>query len=515
MKRNVLEYLEASAERYPGKIALVDEVKTCTYAEFLAYSRKVGSQLAARIPIRRPVAVLAEKGVDILCTFMGIVQAGCFYSLLNPEFPLSRLEQIVSVLKPALIITDADHREMADKLVTGDRILMMEELLEGEAKAEEAEAEAEGEKEAEELLKSVRSRVIDTDPLYANFTSGSTGVPKGVLVSHRSVLDFIDIFAPMFGIDHTDVVGNQAPFDFDVSVKDIYSAMKTGAELVIIPKRLFSMPSDLLDFICDHQVTTMIWAVSALCLINTFHGLDYRTPDRVKRILFSGEVMPAKHLKAWMDHLPEAEFVNLYGPTEITCNCTYHRISRQRDYAGGIPVGKPFPNEDVFLLGEDDREVTEPGVRGEICVRGSALALGYFGNREQTDKAFPINPLNPWYPERIYRTGDLGSYNEERELVFCGRKDFQIKYKGHRIELEEIERAISAAEGVERCCVLFQEAKQKLYGFYTGSIDKKQLHAALKETLPVYMIPGILRKIESFPLTKNGKIDRKRLLEEA
>lgn len=500
MKRNVLEYLEYNASHRPSKTAVIDQNKSYSYEELLMISRRIGSVIAEKFDMRMPIPILMEKCADTLCAFMGVVQAGCFYVPLNPEFPESRLSQILSVLQAQVIITDNAHREQAEKLMSSGRVLLLEELM---AANEDA-----------ELLSGIRSKAIDTDPLYANFTSGSTGIPKGVVVAQRSVLDFIEVFAPMFSIGESDIIGNQAPFDFDVSVKDIYSAFKTGATLVIIPRPFFSKPTALLDFICEHEITTMIWAVSALCLISTCHGLEYRTPTTVKRVLFSGEVMPYKHLKSWMEHLPNADFVNLYGPTEITCNCTYHRISRKRDYSEGIPIGKAFPNEQVFLLDENNSEIKEPGKRGEICVRGTALALGYFGNQPQTDAAFPNNPLNRWYPERIYRTGDLGKYSEDEELIFCGRKDFQIKYMGHRIELEEIERAISGISQVERCCVIFSEKKQRLYGFYSGNIDKKQLHIMLKEILPVYMIPGILRQVDSFPLTKNGKIDRKLLLEE-
>ena len=257
----------------------------------------------------------------------------------------------------------------------------------------------------------------------------------------------------------------------------------------------------------------MIWAVSALCLITGFHALDYRTPETVKRILYSGEVMPLKALKEFRKHLPEVTYVNLYGPTEITCNCTYHVLDKDRDYSAGIPIGRPFPNEDVFLLDGEDRLVTEPGAEGEICVRGTCLALGYYRNPEQNAAHFVQNPLNPHYPERIYRTGDLAKYNELGELVFSGRKDFQIKYMGHRIELEEIERAMNAIEGVERACCLFDEKKSRLRGFYVGTLAKDELHAAMKRDLPVFMVPGILRQVEAMPLTKNGKIDRKALAE--
>ena len=497
--RNVLKYLENSAVIYPDKIAVTDEHGSITYRELQETCRRVGSAMAERTRIGTPVAVMMEKGIRALCAFWGTVYAGGYYVLLNPDLPVSRLAQIQSVLKAGYVITDAAHKEIAEELFPAEAVLLIEDL--------QKTAVDEG------ALDGVRSRMIDTDPLYANFTSGSTGVPKGVVVSHRSVIDFIDVFTELFSITKEDIIANQAPFDFDVSVKDIYSAMKVGGTLTVVPKQLFSRPKELLDLLCEQKVTTMIWAVSALCLISTFHGLDYRVPETVDKVLFSGEVMPAKHLRTWMEHLPNAQFVNLYGPTEITCNCTYHILDRERSYEQGIPIGRAFPNEHVFLLDGDDREITTPDTVGEICVRGSALALGYYKNPQQTEKAFTANPLNDCYPERIYRTGDLGRYSEDGELFFSGRKDFQIKYMGHRIELEEIELAISAIPGIERCCCVFDEKKQKLYGFYIGEIEKKELHGRLRELLPIFMVPGILCPVTEFPLTKNGKVDRKGLLE--
>lgn len=499
MKINVLEYLEKTEIIYPDKTAVIDEFGEISYSQLLEKSKRIGSGLAEKIKLRQPVAVFCEKGIEALSVFFGIAYAGGFYVLINPELPRYRIEQIQSVLQAEYIITDEEHRAKAQGLVNDENILDIKDLNLTEMNTT--------------ALADIRSKMVDTDPLYANFTSGSTGVPKGVLVGHRSVLDFIDTFTEEFGVNAQDTIGNQAPFDFDVSVKDIYSAIKTGATLVIIPKRLFSSPAQLIDFICEHGITIMIWAVSALCLISTFHGLEYRVPNSVRSVLFSGEEMPLKHLKSWMTHLPNTEFINLYGPTEITCNCTYHRLSRERDYSGGIPIGCPFQNERVFLLDDENILITESEEIGELCVSGTALALGYYNNREQTEKAFCQNPLNRQYPERIYRTGDLAKYNKNGELLFCGRKDFQIKHMGHRIELEEIERIISKVDGVERLCAVYDHERSKLLGFYVGSIDKKELHAKLRSYLPVYMIPNTFYQLDMFPLTKNGKVDRKVLLE--
>ncbi len=498
---NILEYLERSAQLYPEKPALVDERQSITFAQALEDSRRVGSSLALSLTKGQPVAVYMEKGVENLCAFWGIVYAGGFYVSFNTQLPTSRLQQMQSVLQAPFVITDEEHRAALEEVFPPHRILLYQGLVKSAVDRT--------------LLAQIRQRHVDTDPLYANFTSGSTGVPKAVVVGHRSTLDFIDHFCPIFSITQKDVIANQAPFDFDVSVKDIYSALATGATLVLVPRPLFSQPQQLLDFLCEHRATTLIWAVSALCLITTVHGLDYRTPETVNKVLFSGEVMPAKQLKIWMEHLPRAEFFNESAPTEITCNCTYHIIARERSYPDGIPMGQAFPNEDVFLLDGDDQLVTSPNVVGEVCVRGSALALGYYRNPDQTAAAFPNNPLNPCYPERIYRTGDLARYSTLGELHFCGRKDFQIKHMGHRIELEEIERAVSNLPGVHRCCCVFHSEKHRLYAFYQGELTSKELRLQLLPTLPPYMIPNVFRQVDQFPLNKNGKIDRTLLMKGA
>ncbi len=498
---NILEYLERSAQLYPEKPALVDERQSITFTQALEDSRRVGSSLALSLAKGQPVAVYMEKSVENLCAFWGIVYAGGFYVSFNTQLPTSRLQQMQSVLQAPFVITDEEHRAALEEVFPPHRILLYQDLV--KSAVDRA------------LLAQIRQRHVDTAPLYANFTSGSTGVPKAVVVGHRSTLDFIDHFCPIFSITQKDVIANQAPFDFDVSVKDIYSALATGATLVLVPRPLFSQPQQLLDFLCEHRATTLIWAVSALCLITTVHGLDYRTPETVNKVLFSGEVMPAKHLNIWMEHLPRTQFVNLYGPTEITCNCTYHIIDRERSYPDGIPMGQAFPNEDVFLLDGDDQLVTSPNVVGEVCVRGSALALGYYRNPDQTAAAFPNNPLNPCYPDRIYRTGDLARYSTLGELHFCGRKDFQIKHMGHRIELEEIERAVSNLPGVHRCCCVFHSEKHRLYAFYQGELTSKELRLQLLPTLPPYMIPNVFRQVDQFPLNKNGKIDRTLLMKGA
>lgn len=498
--KNVLQYLEHSAAQYPDKTAFADHLISCTYHELQRRSQAIGSAISSYAAPGTPVPVFMEKSVGAVTAFMGVVYAGCFYILLDPQQPAARLQQILATLKTRTILADRACQPELDNLHFTGRTIYLDDAIQTPVDHPQ--------------LAAIREQALDIDPLYAIFTSGSTGVPKGVIVSHRSVIDFMDCFTDLFRITDQDVIGNQAPFDFDVSVKDIYSTLKTGATMQIIPKKLFSIPTDLLDFLCDREVTTLIWAVSALCIITTLKGFKYRIPEKVNKVLFSGEVMPIKHLNEWQKHLPEASFVNLYGPTEITCNCTYYKIEKEFQPGDTLPIGVPFPNEKIFLLDEDDRLVTTPDKLGELCVSGTALALGYYNNPEQTKKAFVQNPLNSSYLETIYRTGDLAYYNTEGLLCFASRKDFQIKHMGHRIELGEIEAALERVTGIDRICCLFDKKKKRIVAFYTGSIEKKEIVRQVGTTLPAYMIPNVFRQIDALPVTANGKTDRRALISE-
>ena len=493
MMINVLEYLEQSAAEDADRIAVCDGHKEFTRAQLLELSRRVGSGLLKTVERRRPVIVFMEKTADTLTAFFGIVYAGAFYTLIDPLLPASRQQQIEESLHAKVVLTDDAHLSQAKETFPECRVL--------EIAALQAHAVAVDD------LRAVRERHLDTDPLYVNFTSGSTGVPKGVLICHRSVIDFINVFVRQFGIRPDDVIANQAPLDFDVSVKDLYSAMLTGAKLVLVPRPLFTTPAPLLDFLCEQHTTVMIWAVSALCIVSGLKGLRYRVPEKVRIIMFSGEVMPIKHLQIWQAALPQTEYVNLYGPSEITCNCTYYRINRTFEKTDKLPIGGAFPGRTVFLMDEEGKVVTEPGVSGEICCAGESLAICYYNNPEQTAKQFIMYDLNG-EKQRVYKTGDLAAYGTDGELYFAGRGDFQIKHMGHRIELEEIETNFMALDGVARAVCLFDEPKNRIVCWYMGDIDPKEVRIRLKEKVPAYMVPGRINRVDDMPYNKNGKIDR-------
>ena len=507
---NILELLERSAERFPDRPAFGDPEKDISFRELVRKARAAGELLAADVPSESPVAFYLEKSVDAVIAMFGAVYAGGFYSFIDVRQPAARAQKVLDVLEPAVLITDEENAEKAEELSFGGRRILLKDLL------EQAGRTLSGQKEPlpplSPVLARIRSTMTDTAPLYVNFTSGSTGTPKGVAVCHRSVIEFIAHFAPLFQVTEEDIFGNQAPFDFDVSVKDIYSGLYTGAKVQIIPREYFSNPTQLMDYLCEKKTTVLIWAVSAMCFVSIMNALDYRIPETVRAVGFSGEVMPIKQLNVWKKYLPGAMYVNLYGPTEITCNCTYYVLDPGKEYGleEVIPAGTAFENEKVFLLDEENQEVDPSDLsgEGEICVGGTCVALGYYRDPERTAAAFVQNPLNDRYPERIYRTGDIGRYDADGNLVYVSRKDFQIKHLGHRIELGEVEADTMARDGVSRACCIYDAKKKRLILFYTGERDKKDLEKELKEILPPFMVPNKTIRLEEMPLNKNGKIDR-------
>lgn len=503
--KNVLDYLEETAMKYPTRVAVEDEHTSLTWAELVYRAKTIGASLCEKIHRQDAVAIVSEKSTQTLVLMFGVLYAGGFYVIVDPTQPKERIQRIFSVLKPQLIITE-------------------ETLFSYESEQEEPWQNLVGEIK----LQKIREQSKPTDILYGIFTSGSTGMPKGITVSHGAVIDFITHFTHTFGITKEDRLGNQAPFDFDVSVKDIYSCVMTGATLVLIPRTYFAAPPLLLDYLCERHITNLTWAVSALTIISSLGGFRYRIPSEIKRVMFSGEVMPGKQLKLWQEALPQAMFVNLYGPSEITCNCTYQVIDHVMEDGEKLPIGKAFAGRQVFLLDENQNPVTTPGVQGEICVSGESLANGYYHNETETEKCFCyVDAAEGWKTqtgavipdkERFYRTGDLGYFDEDGKLYFSGRKDFQIKHMGHRIELEEIEQAMDLVPNLKRSCCLMDVSHNRIVAFYLGDVKSTEIRKALKERVPEYMVPRKFIQADTFPLNKNGKTDRayfKKILESA
>ena len=493
MQTNVLEYLESTVTRVPDKIAFANEETGLSFQQVYNQSRAIGSFLHREGFYKKPVVVFMKKHPKTIVAFFGTIYSGCYYVPLDEEMPRHRIELIFQTLNPGAIICDDTTRPLVDEFDYSGKIYLYDEIC-NEAIDNAA-------------LLQIRDRQIDTDPIYIVFTSGSTGVPKGVMACHRSVLDYIEHLCDVLKFDENTVFGNQTPLYFDACLKEVYPTLKYGATTYIIPKQLFMFPIKLVEFLNQFKINTVCWVVSALTMISAFRTFEKVIPEYLHTIAFASEVFPIKQFNLWRAALPKARFINLYGPTEVTGICCYYEVDREFSLDETMPIGRPFKNTEIILLDENNNEPAQ-GEQGEICVRGTSLTLGYYRNPEKTNEAFVQNPLNDIYPELIYRTGDLGKYNARGELEFAGRKDYQIKHMGHRIELGEIEVIVNMHEQVDTACCIFDNVKKKIVLYYVGEIDSKDITAYIKEKLPRYMVPNVIKKLDTMPLTPNGKINR-------
>ena len=486
--RNVLDWLEKAACFSPDSSAFAQPGGSMTWSQVCRKARFIGSTLSGMIPRQTPVLILMEKSPECLCAMFGTVYAGCFYTPLDSAMPEARMKLIAEKLRPAAVLYEEKHAETARRIAGPAKLLSFPEI------PETADMET---------LKQRRREHIDNDLLYILFTSGSTGTPKGVSITHRSVIDFIEWACPALRLPEGVRFGSQAPFHFDNSVLDIYCTVKKRGSLFLIPKGDFMFPGRLLKRLQEERINTVFWVPSALTALAKAGVLVPGCLPEMKRVFFCGETMPCGTLNLWKNAVPEADYVNMYGPTEITDVCTWYRVNREFADTDSLPIGAPCGNTRVFLAD------------GEICVTGTCLSPGYYNDPEKTAAAFVQNPLRPEIRETVYKTGDLGTYNDRGELMFLGRRDSQIKRSGYRIELGEIESALQNAEGIELSCCWYDSEKEWIVAAYTGTAEEGTLKKELKRVLPKYMLPDVILKRESLPRTASGKTDRRALRQEA
>ena len=333
---NVLEYMEGTIDRVPDKTAFSNGEEGITFRELSDGAKAIGSALHKRGFYREAVVVYMRKHPNMVNAFFGVLYGGCYYVPIDEEMPVHRIRLIFDTLNPRAVICDEETEGHARELGYDKQLMRYEDLIREEID--------------EEALLEIRRKSLDVDPIYIVFTSGSTGVPKGVVACHRSVIDYIETLSEVLEFNEDTVFGNQTPLYFDACLKELYPTLKFGATTYLIPKNLFMFPVKLVEFLNEYKINTVCWVVSALTIVSSFGTFDTVVPKYLKNIAFGSEVFPIKQLKLWREALPEARFTNLYGPTEATGMCCYYRVERDFEPGEVIPIGGPFRNTEILLL---------------------------------------------------------------------------------------------------------------------------------------------------------------------
>ena len=557
---NILTYLDTSAARYPDKLAFIGETSALTFLELKSNTEAIGSFIADKNIYNEPILVFMEKSPEEVSALLGVVRSGNFYVAIDLDMPEARLNAIIDITKAKLMIVDRNTREKAKSLGFRGDICSYEEALSRQAN--------------DVLLLDISHKAKETDTIYQVFTSGSTGVPKGVVASHRNVIDYIEGLGKVLECDENTVFGNQAPLYLDACLKDVYTTLKYGAATYFIPKKLFMSPVKLIEYLNEHKINTICFVSSALTIFIKLSAFDFAKPEYLKVIAFGGEVLPISHLKQWMKACPKARFINLYGATECTGMSSYYVVYDVEKLENAIPIGKPLPDTEIFLIDEEGNILANPLLsteissknegsghiakpddtdilrysekdlsigkllsaaetfrisedshtvrqsaemeilrhKGEIFIGGTGLSAGYYKDEERTKEKFVNYTLTGGRSILLYKTGDIGYFGEDGELYFAGRKDNQIKHRGYRIELEEIEACGGAFEGVDRGCCIYNPHKEVIIFFYEGRIEEGKVKENFRNKLASYMVPGKIIRLDRLPCMAGGKIDRKALL---
>lgn len=502
---NILENFIDLSNQLSDKTAVIEGETNITFGQLLEESLKIAQALNERMASKcLPVAVYLPKGVYSVTSNIGITFSGNAYMNLDIKSPWQRIAKIADQIDPNLFLTNRKlFKSLADQGIPTSKVMVVEDLLENPGASFDLEA-----------ILTKLSQIIDTDPYCIINTSGSTGTPKGVVLNHRSFVDFCLWAFNTFEFGQDEVVGSLSPSFFDIYSFELCLLVMRGVTLVMIPEHYSAFPAKIIEYLQRMKATFIFWVPTIMTNISNMDILSRIRLDSLKLVWFAGEVFPTKHLNYWRKHIPQAQFVNMYGPIEITLDCVYHVVDEALADEEPLPIGIPCRNTDILILTDDDKPARQ-GETGELCVRGSSLAMGYYNDLEKTRSAFVQNPLNKSYPELIYRTGDLVYTNAEGKIMFIGRKDFQIKHQGYRIELGEIENAALNLDYIENACVIYDQENRDIVLFYQAGVEEqvKKIRQDLASALPKYMLPSSFIHLSQLPMNPNGKIDRQGLLE--
>ncbi len=497
---NVIDHLKRTMEKFPEKQAFTDGNTGLTFRELFDAAERGASFICEKKLFNKPIVIFMKKSPEEAAAFCAVLMSGNHYVPVDEEMPKRRIELILENVRTDIIICDETTVEQAKLFNDESEKVLWTDVVKHSI--------------SEAAITAANEKMTGKEPAYVLFTSGSTGVPKGVACSHESVIDYTEQLVKTLNITENTRFGEQAPLYFDASLKEFLSTIKTGATTVLIPRDLFKTPVPLMEFLNREKINTLCWVVSALTFVSAFGTLDIIKPEYVETLTFVGETFPIKQFLLWKKALPKAKMFNLYGPTECTGVSTYFRIPDDFEAKDAIPVGKSFEDTKVWLMGEDGTLIEKIDEIGEICIGGKGVALGYYNDPKRTAEVFVEREIEG-NTERFYKTGDLGRYDEAGNLIFVSRKDYQIKHMGHRVELGEIEADVSEIPGVKLCACTHSKESGKITLFYVGEIEKADLTKELKKSLQRYMLPNKVVQLSEMPTTATGKIDRKKLNEES
>jgi amino acid adenylation domain-containing protein len=519
--------LVESAAHAPDKEAVRFEGQGLTYAQLDHLTNQVARALrAAGVQRGDRVGIYVNKSLASVISVFGILKAEAVYVPLDPNAPAMRLAYIMRNCDVHVLLTSTEKlASLAELSAEGTPLQAV--VLTDSARQVEVALPAQLRVTAwQEVARQDTGPVpgqgaIETDLAYILYTSGSTGEPKGVMISHRTIFTFINWCYQTFHVAPADRVTSHAPLHFDLSTFDMYVTFKAGATLVLVPERLSVFPSLLADLLQTERITVTYLVPSVLSLMVNYGQLGRHDLSSLRAVLFAGEVFPIKYLRQLVQLVPQADYYNLYGPTETNV-CTYYKVQTHDlapDRTQPVPIGKACENMEVFAVDDKGNLVTEPGLEGELWVRGSCVAQGYWGDSEKTARNFVRNTQQPYFEERAYRTGDIVVLAEDRvNWLYAGRRDQMIKSRGYRIELGDIEAALYGHQGVKEAVVvaipdelLGNRIKAYVVPVEGNGITLKDLEAYCRQRLPRYMMPENIEFREALPKTSTGKMDRHQL----
>jgi amino acid adenylation domain-containing protein len=525
MSRLLHQGVRAQAERRPEAVALVCQNQKVTYGELEQRSNQLARLLRAAGCRRGDrVLLMLPKSPPAIIGMLGILKADAIYVPLDTTSPPVRAARILEQCEPRLLLAGGPGADLLEKLRAAGCVppsVRTGWMEPGHPLPLDATAFVWGDLEAfsSESLEGVNQ---SSDPAHILFTSGSTGVPKGVVITHSSVLHFVDWALGHFRPRPEDRISGHPPLHFDLSTFDIYGTFAAGAQLHLVPPEMSLLPHKLAEFMRASRLTQWFSVPSILNHMAKFDVLRQGDFPELQRLLWCGETFPTPALIYWMKRLPHVRFTNLYGPTEATIASSFYDVpSCPKDEQTPIPIGAPCAGEDLLVL-DDELRPAAPGEIGNLFIRGVGLSPGYWRDPEKTKSVFLPNPHSSRPQDRIYRTGDLARIGEDGLLYLVGRADSQIKSRGYRIELGEIEAALHAIAGLQEAAVVAIESPgfQGLsiacaYSPAAGAdLPPRVVRKRLAELVPHYMIPAQWLVLDRLPLNGSGKIDRRKLQEQ-